>query len=154
MRRGTQRDVPVTGRNSRRALHGALRAGSGEMVLHATERSRGADVAEFCAGLAAVRPGSPKLLVLDNAPAHHTRAVRAACEAGGIEIAWLPFRSPELNPIEDLWRLLKKTVAANRVYESVDHLVEKALAFLRSLGPEGVARAAGLNSAKYNWLLT
>ncbi len=67
-----------------------------------TDRSRGEDVARVIAALCAVRPGVPKLLIWDNAPPHHTHVARDAAHAAGIEIAWLPFRSPELNPCEDL----------------------------------------------------
>ena len=43
----------------------------------------------------------------------------------GIEVVKVPFRSPELNPLEDLWRSLKAGVVANRAYESVDELAER-----------------------------
>ena len=61
----------------------------------------------------------PKLLIWDNAPPHHPHRVRDAAPAAGITLAFLPFRSPELMPLEDLWRGLKATVAANRCYPSL-----------------------------------
>lgn len=68
------------------------------------------------AALGHVRPGVPKLLVWDNAPPHYTRIARQVVEAAGIDLAWLPFRSPEMNPCDDLWRHLKAAVAANRAH--------------------------------------
>jgi transposase len=50
------------------------------------------------------------------------RVARGAAEESGIEIVKLPFGSPELNPLEDLWRSLKAVVAANRAYGSVEEL--------------------------------
>jgi transposase len=153
-RRGQQVEVVISGRNARRALHGALNPATGELVRTVTARARGEDVATAVGALGAVRPGVPKLLVWDNAPPHHTHAARDAAAAGGIEIAWLPFRSPELNPCEDLWRRLKAVVAANRSYAAVDELAARATAWLDALAPDDVRRYAGLTRSKFEWLPT
>lgn len=153
-RRGEQATVVISGRNSRRVLHGFVNVHSGEVVSVVRERSRGADSEAALAALGAVRPGVPKLGVWDNAPPHHTRAVRAVAEAGGIALGWLPFRSPELNPCEDLWRQLKATVAANRAYPSVDDLAARALAWLGDQSGPDVRRLTGLQASKFIWLST
>lgn len=113
---GVQAVVPLTGNNPRRVLFGGLNLLTGELVTVTRERSRGEDVVAWVEALGKLRPEVPKLLIWDNAPAHKTRAVREALAAANIEVASLPFRSPELNPIEDLWRHLKAHVVANRVY--------------------------------------
>ena len=153
-RRGTQTEVVISGRNARRSLHGALNPATGELVRVVTARGRGEDVAEAVTALGAVRAGGLKLLVWDNAPPHHPRAARAAAEAAGVEIAWLPFRSPELNPCEDLWRRLKAVVAANRCYTAVDELAARAVDWLDALTPTDVRRYAGLTASKFSWLPT
>ena len=152
--RGQQAVVVISGRNARRALHGALNVVTGELVRVVSERARGPDLAEAVVALGRVRPGVPKLLVWDNAPPHHTRPPREAAAAAGIEIAYLPFRSPELNPCEDLWRRLKAVVAANRAYAAVDELAARATAWLDALSPADVLRYAGLASSKFAWLPT
>lgn len=129
-KRGAQREVGITGRNGRRVIHGALNAQTGELVELVRERSRQDDCIAFVEQLGQLRPDMPKLLIWDNAPPHHPKRVRAAAEAAQITIAWLPFRSPELNPLEDLWRLLKAVVAANRVYDSLETLVQQAITWL------------------------
>jgi transposase len=105
------------------SAHG-LSLSSGELVQVVRERGRGEDVAVAVQALGECRPDVPKLLVWDNAPPHHTRRARQAADDAGIELAWLPFRSPELklNPCADVWRRLKAVVAANRAYPSVDEL--------------------------------
>jgi len=153
-RRGQQAQVVISGRNARRVLHGLLNVASGERIRLVRERGRGEDVALALAGLGRLRPGVPKLVLWDNAPPHHTRAARAAAEAAAIELAWLPFRSPELNPCEDLWRHLKAQVAANRCYASVDELAERAVAWLDALAPANALRLAALRSSKFHWLPT
>lgn len=153
-RRGEQARVVLSGRNGRRVLHGALRVATGEVMRVVRERGRGPDVAALGEALGRRRPGVPKLLIWDNAPPHHTRVVREAAAAGLVEVAFLPFRSPELNPCEDLWRRLKAVVAANRAYPSVKELAQHAVAWLTALTPEAVLRAANLRSSKFHWLPT
>jgi len=73
-----------------------------QLVRERRERSRQDDGIAFLEALGQVRPNVPKLLIWDNAPPHHPRRVLAAAAAAHITIAWLPFRAPELNPLEDL----------------------------------------------------
>ena len=144
----------ISGRNARRVVHGLLNVASGELVHLVRERGRGPDCAAALAALGQRRPAVPKLLVWDNAPPHHTHAARDAAALAGVELAWLPFRSPELNPCEDLWRHLKATVAANRAYDSVDALAARASAWLDELEAGQVLRLAGLQARKFDWLPT
>lgn len=95
----------------------------------------------------------PNLLIWDNAPPHPRRVLQTAKDVG-IEIAFLPFRSPERNPCEDLWRGLKGEVAANRTYASMEELQRRALAWLDALSPDDVLRRSGLLSSKFHWLVT
>jgi transposase len=153
-RRGQQRVVVITGRNGRRVIHGALNAATGERVEVVRERSRQDDCIAFIEYLGRVRPDVPKLLIWDNAPPHHPKRVLAAAEAAHITIAWLPFRSPELNPLEDLWRLLKAVVAANRVYDTLDLLAQQAITWLAAHHPDSLLACCGLRSSKFEWLPT
>lgn len=153
-KRGVPARVIISGKNSRRTLLGALRVGSGEFVHTVRERSRTDDVLAAIATLGAVRPETPKLLIWDNAPPHHPHRVRDAAQARGITLAFLPFRSPELMPLEELWRGLKQTVAANRCYPSLDELVARAVAWLEAMTDAERRRRCGLEASKFDWLPT
>jgi hypothetical protein len=118
-RRGQQRAVVMSGRTGRRVIHGARTAHRGDRVpgLRARRRQDGRQDAGIACSerLGQVRPEVPKLLIWDKAPPHPPKRVREAAEKAQITSAWLPFRSPALNPLEDLWRLLTAAVAATRV---------------------------------------
>lgn len=144
----------VGGRNARRTVFGALRAATGEPVRAVRPRGRTDDAVAFVEALGAGRPGAPKLLVRDNAPPHHPRPVEAAATAAGIELVFLPFRAPELMPLEELWRGLKQEVAANRCYATVDELAERAAARRDGMGDAERRRRCGLGSSKFEWLPT
>ena len=152
--RGSPVHVVISGRNKRRSILGALNVTTGELVRTARERCRTDDVLAAVQALGAVRPEVSKLLIWDNAPPHMPHPVRDAAREAGITIAWLPYRSPELMPLEDLWRGLKQTVAANRCYASLDDLTARALAWLDDMTDADRRRRCGLESSKFAWLPT
>jgi transposase len=153
-KRGAPATVLISGRNGRRTLLGALHVATGELVCTVRERGRTDDVLAAVERLGAVRPEIPKLLIWDNAPPHHPHRVRDAALAAGITLAFLPFRSPELMPLEDLWRGLKATVAANRCYPSLDELAARAVAWLDAMSDEDRLRRCGFLTSKFDWLST
>jgi transposase len=152
--RGEPAKVVISGRNKRRTILGALQVTTGELVHTVRERGRTDDVLAAIATLGAVRPEIPKLLIWDNAPPHHPHRVREAAQAVGITLAFLPFRSPELMPLEELWRGLKQTVAANRCYPSLEELVERAVAWLEDMSEGERLRRCGFETSKFDWLPT
>lgn len=146
--------MTISGRNSRRVLHGAMNVVTGEIVRVIRERNRGGDSAALIAAVAARTPAGKSLLVWDNAPPHHTRLARETAEATGIALLSLPFRSPELMPCEDVWRGMKRVVAANRAYETIDELTERAVQWLDDHTPDDLLRLSGMHSSKFDWLPT
>ncbi len=153
-RQGQQQIVVISRRNARRVVHGALNVATGELAVLVRERSRQDDCVAFVQALGRVHPDVPKLLVWDNAPPHHPKKVQAAAAAAHIQLVFLPFRAPELMPCEDLWRLAKAVVAANRVYETVQEQAERAVAWLAALTPFDRLLKSGLFGAKFQWLST
>ena len=72
------------------------------------------------------------VMVLDGASSH--RAKDLAVPAN-ITLVFLPSYSPELNPAEQLWNILRRDYFANKVFDSLDaatHQAEKGLACMAS----------------------
>jgi transposase len=153
-RRGEPALVTISGRNARRTILGALNVTTGELVRTLRPRCRTDDVLAAVETLGAVRPSVPKLLVWDNAPPHHPHRVRDAAIAAGITVIFLPFRSPELMPLEELWRGLKATVAANRCYPSLEDLAARAVEWLDGMTDDERRRRCGFLTSKFAWLPT
>src|SRR5258708_16752105 len=91
----------------------------------------------------------------DERPPHQPQRAQVAAAAAQITIAFLPCRARELMPCEDLWRLTKRVVAANRAYAAVQEQAERAVAWLTALTPfTGCSRAAYLAQSFSGYLLS
>ena len=77
----------------------------------------------------------PVYLVLDNHPVHKSKAVREFVESqeGRLELHFLPPYSPELNPVEQVWRHAKSHQVGKQVITGPDQLKRLAISALRRL---------------------
>lgn len=63
------------------------------------------------------------VLLIDNAPWHAGEVVRAALsENPHLELKRLPSSSPQLNPIERFWKLLRRRATHNRLFDTLADL--------------------------------
>jgi len=69
---------------------------------------------------AAVAPGSHAALVLDQAGWHMSGKLTIP---DNITIVPLPPRSPELNPVENVWQFMRDNWLSNRVFKDYDDIV-------------------------------
>jgi transposase len=69
------------------------------------------------------------ILLMDNLSAHKSDQVRAALEARGVQLIFLPPYSPDLNPIEHCWSKMKAALRAAkaRTWEDLVAAVRDAL---------------------------
>ena len=54
---------------------------------------------------------------------HKMRVVREAIESVGATPIYLPTYSPELNPIERVWKLTRRQCLHNQYFQSLDEVV-------------------------------
>ena len=65
-------------------------------------------------------PDAHAVLLLDQAGWHFAAALVVP---GNITLLPLPPRSPELNPVENVWQFLRDNWLSNRVFEGYDDIV-------------------------------
>jgi putative transposase len=85
----------------------------------------------------AQREGRAVVVVLDRAPFHRAGVVRerrAGWETKGLRLYYLPAYCPHLNPIEGVWRRLKRFLMPRRFYNSLAELRQAVLSALSLLG--------------------
>lgn len=94
--RGEQAVVVVSGRNSRRVVHGALNAATGELVtlIRERKRSRQDDCLAFVDTLGQVRPDVPRRA--QTCPSSSCGTMRRRTTPNGFRPQRLPLRSPSL----------------------------------------------------------
>jgi len=72
------------------------------------------------------------IMVLDGAPSHKGKELEVP---ENIALVFLPSYSPELNPAEQLWNVLRRDYFANKVFDSLNaatHQAENGLACMAS----------------------
>jgi transposase len=149
---GTPAVVPVTGRNAKRVLFGAINIQTGHRILRCRQSAGGADARAFLSELRYRYAKARTIwLLLDRAPAHTD--TQTLCLAGelGIELVWLPKPWPERNAMDHLWKELKRLMAANRQAANIEQLAEEAAEWVIQLRPREALRKAGALSPKF-WL--
>ena len=138
-RRGEQPTLPAAGTNRRLTVFGSVEVlgrGRVEVVCAGQDstcflRYRAALDARHAATGRAVE------LVLDNGPAHTSKASTAALadRAAWIHVIWLPRDSPKRNRKEREWRWLKRD-ARSHLARNLRAFVDAVVAGLRRLGGE------------------
>lgn len=82
-------------------------------------------------------PGQHFVVVLDNAP-WHQKAFRLIVKErlpeyedirNAVTLELLPTYSPDLNPIEQCWRIVRREVTHNRYFKTINELKSKLDAF-------------------------
>lgn len=82
----------------------------------------------------------PVVIIWDGAPWHRAKMVQAAAAELGFTLVPLPGYSPDLNPIEGLWKWMREEVTQNFCHDSMRHLFDACKAFIDriNLDPEQI----------------
>jgi len=125
-------------------LYAATHPQTGRVFWLVLPRLDAACVQAFLSEFAKEHAGEGKriLLVWDGAPAHRATCVQIPAR---LSLLSVPAYTPELNPSERVWPLVKEGVA-NRAHESLDELEQKVCARCQKI------KAAEVSArTKYHW---
>ena len=123
----------------RQNVLGFLRWDGGDFYAAAFEGSIDNHLVGGCfrAFAAEKKSKQPKLIILDNAPAHRGEAFEeelAELEQQGVFVMFLPSYSPELNLIELLWRKIKYEWLPLDIYSNYQTMCEGLYEVLKGIG--------------------
>ncbi len=150
-RRGEEAPVPISGRNAKGVLWGAINIDTGHRLFRSTKQGRGVDFEAFLDDIRWAYRSQHVVVLLDEDSSHTAANSCATAYDLDIELLPLPKRSPKLNPMDHLWWHGKEVMSANFQYASLDTQVEQFISYLSKLSPYEALNKAGLLS-KDSWL--
>ena len=112
------RDEQVDPRRLRRHRNEPRAAEGDRERAHSAQRKH--DYRADCQGGAAVDPGAHAVLIVDQAGWHLTPKLAIP---DNITVLALPPRSPELNPVENVWQFMRDNWLSNRIFKSYEDIV-------------------------------
>jgi transposase len=123
-RRGSRPRQPADQRYESAYLFGAIcparGTGAALALPHADSEAMQLHLEEIAQNVAT---GAHAVLLLDRAGWHTTLNLTVP---GNLTLIFLPSRSPELNPVENVWQYLRANWLSNRVFETYEAIIEAA----------------------------
>ena len=130
-RRGTRPSAPKDQRTESAYIFGAIcpaeGKGAGLVLPRCTTQAMALHLAEIAQ---AVAPGAHAVLLLDQAGWHVSAKLAVPAN---ITLLPLPSRSPELNPVENVWQFLRDNWLSNRIFSSYEDILDHCCAAWNSL---------------------
>jgi putative transposase len=95
--------------------------------------------------------GKKVYMVLDNVRFHHAKRLKPILEKykHKIELFFLPSYSPDLNPVERVWWLMRKKVTHNRWVQSMDKRIEDFNLWVENVSPTKIMNICNLEENIY-----
>jgi hypothetical protein len=150
-RRGQSSNVHISGGNARRVVSGILNVHTGHRLWMVQARQRAVEFRTFLECIHRHYRGRPIALFLDEDSSHTAHASTDYAAILGIQLKWLPVRCPELNPLENLWRVGKGWICANRQYASIDQQAQLFIEKMQSMSSIQALASSGVISGNF-WL--
>ena len=134
IRKGKEYEVKTNSGRQRVNINGAIEMKTLNVVSRSCKRVNGSSMCDLLRAIRLKHPKARKIhLILDNAPYNKSNQVRDLARELKIKILYLPAYSPNLNPIERLWKFMKKEVMANRYYPDLETFQKELMLFLRGI---------------------
>jgi transposase len=107
--------IPTPRRRETKSLFGSLNLQNGKFFWKSADRGTSKVFIEHLHQLRAHSKGEMTIVIVDNASIHKSKKVKAFLKKHeDVKIYYLPPYSPEYNPVEIVWRLIKTAVLGAR----------------------------------------
>jgi transposase len=97
--------------------YAAVSPWSGDLDYMTSEKMNTENMSKFLKQVSQKHDRDFMVMVLDGAPSHKGKQLEVP---ENLALVFLPPYSPELNPVEQLWNLLRRDYFANRVFDSLN----------------------------------
>ena len=94
---------------------------NGVSVIDCIENSKKEHICEFLERIRYLNPNTRIVIVLDRYASHRAKMTRECAKNLGMDLVYLPPYSPHLNPIELIWKSIKRIIS-NTFIINVGHM--------------------------------
>lgn len=134
IKRGEDVVVRTNSGRHRVNINGAIELSTQDVIARTCKTVNQRSMCELLHAIRRKNPNEKHLyLVLDNAAYNRAKSVRRLAKVLRIKILYLPPYSPNLNPIERLWKFMKKKMMANHYYETIVEFRKSLSEFFRGI---------------------
>ena len=139
---GVRKELPANSGRSRLNLSGAIDIINHKVLIQEDKTLNAEATINFLKKVEIAYPTKKRIhLFCDNAAYYRNKEVTKYLTTSKIELHFLPPYSPNLNPIERLWKWMKECVIYNSYYEGFDEFKNAVFGFfeiLSSLDPNSI----------------
>lgn len=134
IRKGERKEIPTNTGRQRLNLSGAIDIITRKVLVRQDECLNAAATIDFLKMIEAAYPTVEKVHVFcDNAKYYRNKHVQEYLGASKIRMHFLPPYSPNLNPIERLWKFMNERVLYNKYYAKFADFKEAVFGFFEQL---------------------
>lgn len=132
--KGVRKAEKMTACQKRVNLIGAINLDNHQVEYSQVDWVNAESIKAFLEQIMTANPGVKKIhLIWDNAGYHKSKEIKGFVENTKITLHYLPAYSPNLNPIERLWKIMHEQVTYNRYYEKFSDFTEGILSFFKNI---------------------
>lgn len=133
--RGVRKEIATTGQQKRINMIGGICLTGHRFSYCQVDQVNAESICEFLWQLRRANPGKYFVHVIwDNAKPHRNDEVYSFAKELGIKLHYLPPYSPNLNPVERVWKLMHENVRYNQYYGKFSEFSEAVLGFFKGIG--------------------
>ena len=134
IKKGIRKEIPANSGRSRLNLSGVVDMVSYQVLIQEDKTLNAESTIKFFQKIEKAYPTKAKIhLFCDNARYYRNKAVTKHLETSKIQLHFLPPYSPNLNPIERLWKWMKERVIYNTYYQEFDDFRSAVFGFFATL---------------------
>ncbi len=137
IRKGMDKPIATTGNRTRMNLMGSLNLESMDVIIGDYETLNSEAMKSYFSLVRSKYPMAPSIhLILDQGSYNTSIDTKNAAKKVGIVLHYLPTYSPNLNPIERLWKVMNEYARNNQFFPSAKDFRRSILAFFEETWPE------------------
>ena len=134
IRKNSVKTLPSFSGWKRKHIIGAINLKDLEVVTTDAPKVNGDYIIEFLKKLEATNQDKSRIyLICDNASYHRSKKVKEYLQNSKIELLFLPPYSPNLNPIERLWKFMHCVVTNNKFYANFEAFADSLKQFFENI---------------------